>query len=74
MKGRWDIIYVEKPRKGVGFTELDFLYLLAIADNHPEAWKELKAMISKVDDAMREKHEAWLASIPGYHTPGVGGR
>ena len=52
--GRWDITFVEKPRYQPDgyFDKIDKAYLIAISENHPEAWEALKDLIRTVDEVV----------------------
>jgi len=50
--GRWDVVLVEKPKSRGGhggFWRFDLCYLLAVANNNPEAWHGLQKAIKWVN-------------------------
>ena len=52
--GRWDITYIKNPKHpGNAITRAyDVASLVAVAENNPEAWLELKDLIKKVDEVV----------------------
>lgn len=55
-QGRWDISYVEKPRRGQGISMLSALHLQGVKDHHPEAWKDMVSLVKAIDDGRFQRH------------------
>ena len=57
--GRWDINFVENPKKGSGFTKYDLINLRVVAENNPEAWGKLMAAIKFVNQEIGFNEEVF---------------
>ena len=53
-KGRWDIDFIKTPRTKVteSVDHITKCWLIAISENHPEEWEELKRAIKYVDERL----------------------
>lgn len=65
VKGRWDIDFVENPQYQYDgyFSSLSKSYLMAVHNQHPDAWESLKAMIKEVENETRSPREVMLVKV-----------